>query len=301
MELAPAVGADHQTGEQSLPLRLGHAALVLAKFLHPVPLFFRHNGLLGIRQDEHIFQGVGNALLEFVGLGVGFEITGAAGVLHPFQDVDHGLLNPVAGALRQRLSLLLGIEGLDRQHLVCLQDTGNPGWANSGNGQVKNTLDHWCGVLVQYPVVFVLRVGAVAVGRTAQVLAAGSLCFHNGTNLFAGIFGIKIVKNIANYGKIVVSFGAVHRIVDGDESHIVAGKDDFRKPADLQIVSAKSAHVLNNPSANQTLLHQGKPLLDPRAVEVRPGVPVVHQHLGIRETVGSGVAAEDVSLICNRV
>ena len=59
------------------------------------------------------------------------------------------------------------------------------------------------------------------------MLAAGSLGFHNGTNLFAGIFGVKIVKNIANYGKIVVSFGTVHRIVDGDEPHIVARKDDF--------------------------------------------------------------------------
>ena len=75
--------------------------------------------------------------------------------------------------------------------------------------------------------IFVLRVGAVAVGRTAQVLATGSLGFHNGANLFAGIFCIKIVKNIANYGKIVVSFGTVHRIVDGDEPHIVARKDDF--------------------------------------------------------------------------
>ena len=59
------------------------------------------------------------------------------------------------------------------------------------------------------------------------MLAAGSLGFHNGADLFAGIFGIKIVKNLANYGKTVVSLGAVHRIVDGDEPHIVTRKDDF--------------------------------------------------------------------------
>lgn len=59
------------------------------------------------------------------------------------------------------------------------------------------------------------------------MLATGSLGFHNGADLFAGIFGIKIVKNIANYGKIVVPFGTVHRIVDGDEPHIIARKDDF--------------------------------------------------------------------------
>ena len=117
------------------------------------------------------------ALLELVGFGVGFEITGAAGVLHPFQDVDHGLLNPVAGALRQGLSLLLGIEGLDRQHPVRLQDTGNPGRAYSGNGQVKNTFDYRSSILVQYPVIFVLRVGAVAVGGPPKCLPLVPLAF----------------------------------------------------------------------------------------------------------------------------
>ena len=37
----------------------------------------------------------------------------------------------------------------------------------------------------------------------------------------------RVLKNIANYGKIVVPFGTVHRIVDGDEPHIIARKDDF--------------------------------------------------------------------------
>ena len=139
--------------------------------------------------------------------------------------------------------------------------------------------------------IFVLRVGAVAGGRTAQVLATGSLGFHNSTNLFAGIFSIKIVKNIANYSKIVVPFGTVHRIVDGDEAHIVARKDESRKPADLQIVSAKSAHVLNNPSADQALFHQGKALLHARTIEVRTRIAIVHQDTGICETMVCGEAS----------
>lgn len=163
-----------------------------------------------------------------------------------------------------------------------------------GQERPSHVLRYMTGAEIGYTILDVDRKGGVVIA--SRRMAAVSLC-----RAFDNVRGGHFIKNIANYGEIVISFGTVHRVIHGDEAHIVAGEDDFRKPADLQIVSAKSAHVLNNPSANQTLLHQGKPLLDTGAVEVRPGVAVVYQHPGIRETVGSGVAAEDASLICNRV
>ena len=33
------------------------------------------------RQDTHIFDGIGNPLLQLIGLGIGLEIAGTAGVL----------------------------------------------------------------------------------------------------------------------------------------------------------------------------------------------------------------------------
>ncbi len=60
------------------------------------------------------------------------------------------------------------------------------------------------------------------------MLAAGATGFHHRTNLFTGVFGIKIVKKVTKGGKIVSPPGTVHAIVDGDEAHIVAGENNFR-------------------------------------------------------------------------
>ena len=59
------------------------------------------------------------------------------------------------------------------------------------------------------------------------MLAAGATGFHHRTDLFAGVFGIKVVKKVTKRGEIVSSPGAVHAIIDGNEPHIEAGKNDF--------------------------------------------------------------------------
>ena len=207
----------------------------------------------------------------------------------------------MAGTLRHGLAPALGVESFGSQYTVRFQDSGNPGRACSGNRQVKDALDNRGGILVQNPVIFVLRVRLIAIGRLAQVLAAGATGFHHRTNLFAGIFGIKIVKKITKRREIVVSPFAVHAIVDGNEPHIVAWKNDFRIPAHLQVIPAKPAHVFNDPDADQALLYQRKPLLYAGAVEVRPSVPIVHQNACVCEATLSGVSGQDSPLIGNRI
>ena len=115
----------------------------------------------------------------------------------------------------------------DRQYLISFKDSGNPARADSSNRHVKDTLDHWGSFFIQNPVIFVLQVSAVAVGRLADVFAAGATGFHDRTDLFACIFGIKIVKKITERGKIVISTFTVHAIINSNEPDIVAGKNDF--------------------------------------------------------------------------
>ena len=131
------------------------------------------------------------------------------------------------------------------------------------------------------------------------MLSTGPLGLHYGADLFAGVLGIKIVENIADHGKIVVSFGAVHGVVHRDKTNIVAGEDDFRKTSDLQIVPPEAAHVFDNPGADQALFHQRKSLLDTGTIKVCPGVPVIHQDAGISEAMVCGVVGEDGFLRCN--
>ena len=203
----------------------------------------------------------------------------------------------MAGALRQQITFPLRIQRPSGENPIRLQHPGNLARPFPGNAEVIDALDHRGSVFVQNPVVFVLRVRSVAVGWIAQVLAAGASGFQNGPNLFACIFGVKIVKYVADWRKIVRPSGAVHPVIDGDKAHIVARKNDFRILADKQIISAKSAHVLNDPSANQALLHEGKALLDTGTIEVRPGVPIVYQNAGICEAVVGGISEQNVPLI----
>ena len=68
VKLAPAVSTEQQPRKQSLPLTLGDAAFVFPQFLHPIPLFLRDDSFLCTGQDEHILLGVGDTLLQLVGL-----------------------------------------------------------------------------------------------------------------------------------------------------------------------------------------------------------------------------------------
>jgi hypothetical protein len=111
----------------------------------------------------------------------------------------------------------------------------------------------------------------------------------------------RVLKKVTKRGEIVSSPGTVHTIIDGNEPHIEAGKNDFRIPTHLQIVAPETAHVFDDPGADQALLHKGKTLLDAGTVEVRSGIPVIHQNAGVREALVSGVSGQNGPLIGNRI
>ena len=57
----------------------------------------------------HILRVVGKYLFELEGFGVGLEIAGAACVLNPFQNTDHGIVIPTVGIFRQWFASLHGV------------------------------------------------------------------------------------------------------------------------------------------------------------------------------------------------
>ena len=187
----------------------------------------RNDCLLCIRYDEHILRIIGNPLFQLVGLGVGFEVAGAAGVFLPFQNPDNGLILPSIGILGQRLSLAAGIQSLGRENLIPFKDPGNLLRAFAVDAEVKDALDNRRGFLVLNPLVLVVRVAAVAVGRLTEVLAAGAALMQADTDFLRGIARIPLVEQVADRRKALsVPALAVHAVVDGNEPHIVAGEDD---------------------------------------------------------------------------
>ena len=154
----------------------------------------RNDCFLRIWHDEHILRRVGNPLLQLIGLGIGLEIAGTAGVLHPFQNPDDGLIAPAIRVLGQWLSLTAGIQRLGRENLIPFKNPRNLLRASAVNAEVKDALDNRGGILIHNPLVLVVRVAAVAIGRFAQMLAAGAALTQAGTDFLGGVSWIPLVK-----------------------------------------------------------------------------------------------------------
>ena len=133
--------------------------------------------------------------------------------------------------------------------------------------------------------VLVLRVGAVSIGWAAQMLSAVTFRPHDRAHFFTGIFGIEVIEQIAERCEIIVTLGTVHTVMNGDETNIIAWKNQFRVLSYLQIVSTEAAHILDDEGFNQSLFHKGKCFLDAGTIEVRPGITIIHENPDVDEPV----------------
>ena len=291
VELAAAIGTKQKPGEQSLPFRFCGAAFVFPQFLHPVKLCLRYNRFLCVRQIKHILRLIGNPLFQLVGLGISLEVAGTACVLLPFQNPYNGLVAPVVRSFRHRLFLSLGIECLCGQNLLFFQNPCNLLRAFAVNAKVEDELDYRSRFFIQNPVILVLRVTAVSVGRFAHVLPTGSSLPQTDTDFLAGITGIPLVEQITDCGEaLAVSPVAVHTVIYGDKADIVARKDNIRILSNSQIVTTKSAEVFDQPAAYKPLLDKLKALLHTGTIEVRPRITVIHQNFQVCIPVVTGIS-----------
>lgn len=64
--------------------------------------------------------------------------------------------------------------------------------------------------------------------------------FHNGTDFFAGVFGVPFIDDIAEGRKLVVALSAVYTIIHRNKVNIMFGKHDLRIHADLQIITSET-------------------------------------------------------------
>ena len=93
--------------------------------------------------------------------------------------------------------------------------------------------------------------------------------FHNGTDFFAGVFGVPFIDDIAEGRKLVVALSAVYTIIHRNKVNIMFGKHDLRIHADLQIITSETRHILNDNTLDKTCLNICNHLLKAWAVEGR--------------------------------
>ena len=69
--------------------------------------------------------------------------------------------------------------------------------------------------------------------------------FHNGTDFFAGVFGVPFIDDIAEGRKLVVALSAVYTIIHRNKVNIMFGKHDLRIHTDLQIITSETVCLLS--------------------------------------------------------
>ena len=63
----------------------------------------------------------------------------------------------------------------------------------------------------------------------------------------AGVLGIPLVHYVEERGEVVILwFVAVHAVIDCDKAYLLLGEQNLGIKADLKIVSAETAHILDD-------------------------------------------------------
>jgi hypothetical protein len=144
-----------------------------------------------------------------------------------------------------------------------------------------------CGLLINNPVVFILRVFDIPIRRVcAERLSGLTLGFEHGPDLAAGVLGIEFIEDIDERRHIVLgAVDAVNTVVDGDEADVGIGENHLGIHTDLQIVSAKPGHILDDDRSDKAVINHGAEPVPVRTVKIRTAVTVVHKELRVPKAI----------------
>ena len=116
--------------------------------------------------------------------------------------------------------------------------------------------------------------------RIATTLLSCSVYF------VAGVLGIPLVHYVEERGKVVIlRFVAVHAVIDCDKAYLLLGEQNLGIKADLKIVSAETAHILDDNRADFPGFGFCKHCLKSGTVEVTPCVTVIFQKIVCKKFV----------------
>ena len=96
----------------------------------------------------------------------------------------------------------------------------------------------------------------------------------------AGVLGIPLVHYVEERGEVVILwFVAVHAVIDCDKAYLLLGEQNLGIKADLKIVSAETAHILDDNRTDFPGFGFCKHCLKSGTVEVTPCVTVIFQKI----------------------
>ena len=119
---------------------------------------------------------------------------------------------------------------------------------------------------------------------------------HNSTDFLAGIAGIEIIEQIAEWGKIVVALVAIHTVVDSDIPYIAFGKETLGVVADFQIVPPHAGHILDDNRFDLSCFRKAYHLIPAGPIESYPRYAVVYEKGWVGKTVILCILEQDFLL-----
>ena len=112
---------------------------------------------------------------------------------------------------------------------------------------------------------------------------------HNRSDFLAGVLCVIIVKNIFKNGKIVLTFSAVHIIIDGDKTDIISRKYEILQAAHVGILAPQPGQVFDNQRGNGIILHIFHHFQKSGPLKIRTGESIVHKKYSVAETMLRGI------------
>ena len=175
--------------------------------------------------------------------------------------------------------------------------------AVSLHAQMEYPPHNGSGLLVDQPVVLVLRVLPVAVdGVVGGGLASVAPRLIRRTLFPAAIPQKPFIYDIKERHKFSrTAVCAVHTVADGNETDALLAKQNLGIKSSLEIVASDPAHVLGNDTADLPSLNVGNQPLPIRALKIAPGPSVVRVVDTIRKAALGRIALQQHFLIHNTV
>ena len=150
----------------------------------------------------------------------GLEIDGVSQIFTLFKNVADGGRTPAVHIFESLVFVhalaVLGKVSRRNKHLFRFQFAGDLIRTVALNRHGKDALDHLGGFGVNQPLVSCFVPEIAVNDRACEVLAGLAFGLESGTDFTAGVSGVILVHNVAERGKIIVTSGAVHAVIDGD-------------------------------------------------------------------------------------
>ena len=258
VQIAAAVCADKQAGEHIVFSVAGTAFAHLSTLLL---YLLKHgtfnNGFVNILEHHPIFRVVMNPLLVLVGLGVGFEVQNITTILLLVQKMGNRGAIPLGGwtnlAPSGTADAFLNPVGLRRQDAFLFKLGGNLFRAKALQRHIKNAPDNLCSFFINDPMLGIVRVLDIPIGRKSHRFAGVAFDFITDTAFLADVAGIPLIEQVSDGCQFVFSLGRVDVVRNGNKSDVMVWEKFFCQPPDLDIVSAQTGKVFDEHSRGFSL------------------------------------------------